>query len=57
MTAADVPVSQMLPSQLGYEMDVQEVRRRYDVVAESRDHALIVAEQAGRVIALCHQPS
>jgi GNAT superfamily N-acetyltransferase len=54
MTAADVPVSQMLLSQLGYEMDVQEVRRRYDMVAESRDHALIVAEQAGRVIALCH---
>jgi hypothetical protein len=54
MTAAAVPVSQMLVWQLGNEMDVQEVRRRYDAVAESGDHALIVAKQGGRVIALCH---
>jgi GNAT superfamily N-acetyltransferase len=54
MTAVDVPVSQVLLSQLGYQMDVEEVRRRYDAVAESGDHALMVAEQGGSIIALCH---
>ena len=54
MTAVDVPVSQVLLSQLGYQMDVQEVRRRYDAVVQSGDHALMVAEQGGRIIALCH---
>jgi GNAT superfamily N-acetyltransferase len=54
MTAVDVPVSQVLLSQLGYQTDVQEVRRRYDAVVQSGDHALMVAEQGGRIIALCH---
>jgi GNAT superfamily N-acetyltransferase len=44
----------MLLSQLGYQTDVQEVRRRYDAVVQSGDHALMVAEQGGRIIALCH---
>ena len=47
MTAVDVPVSQVLLSQLGYQTDVQEVRRRYDAVVQSGDHALMVAEQGG----------
>jgi len=54
MTAADIPVSQGLLVQLGYPLDAQEVRRRYDAVAASADHILMIAEQAGRVIALCH---
>jgi GNAT superfamily N-acetyltransferase len=54
MTAEDIPVSQALLSQLGYPLDVREVQRRYDAVAESTDHTLMVAEEAGRVIALCH---
>jgi GNAT superfamily N-acetyltransferase len=54
MTALDIPMSQALLSQLGYQLDAQEVRRRYDAVAESGDHTLMVAEQDGRVIALCH---
>ncbi|MGA8479387.1 MAG: hypothetical protein WB696_15645 [Chthoniobacterales bacterium] len=48
MTAVDVPVSQVLLSQLGYQTDVQEVRRRYDAVVQSGDHALMVAEQGVR---------
>ena len=48
MTAQDVPMSQALLSQLGYQLDAQEVRRRYDAVAESGDHTLMVAEQDGR---------
>jgi GNAT superfamily N-acetyltransferase len=54
MTIEDVSVSQALLSQLGYSLDAQEVRRRYEAVTESRDHSLMVAEQAGHVIALCH---
>jgi GNAT superfamily N-acetyltransferase len=54
MTAEDIPVSQALLWQLGYPLDAQEVQRRYDAVAESTDHTLMVAEEAGRVIALCH---
>ena len=54
MTAGDVSVSQGLLSQLGYELDGEEVRRRYDAVVQSADHALMVAEQDQRVVALCH---
>jgi GNAT superfamily N-acetyltransferase len=54
MTAGDVSVSQGLLSQLGYELDGEEVRRRYDAVVRSADHALMVAEQDQRVVALCH---
>src|SRR4051794_12005640 len=45
---ARIAVSARLP------LDSEEVRRCYKVVAESRGHALMAAERAGRVIALCH---
>jgi GNAT superfamily N-acetyltransferase len=54
MTAHDVPASQELLSQLGYRMEVAEVHRRYDAVARSEDHTVLVGEQDGRVVALCH---
>ena len=54
MAAHDVPTCQALLVQLGYELNAGEVRRRYDVVARSADHTLMVAEQGGRVVALCH---
>jgi GNAT superfamily N-acetyltransferase len=54
MAPNDVPASRALLRQLGYPMDAQEVRRRYEAVAMSRDHILMVAEQGGSVIALCH---
>jgi GNAT superfamily N-acetyltransferase len=54
MTIEDVPIAQVLLSQLGYPLDAQEVRRRYEAVTEAQDHTVMVAEQAGRVIALCH---
>ena len=54
MTADDVAASQGLLSQLGYEMDGEEVRRRYHAVVQSADHALMVAEQDGCIVALCH---
>lgn len=54
MTAEDIPSTQELLSQLGYPLDDEELRRRYDAVAEAGDHALLVAEHAGRILALCH---
>jgi len=54
MTAEDIPVSRLLLSQLGYPMDAHEIRRRYHAVARSGDHSLMVAEQDGCIIALCH---
>ena len=54
MTAEDVPTSQDLLSQLGYQMEASEVQRRYDAITRSADHAILVGEQDGRVIALCH---
>ena len=54
MTTDDLPASRALLAQLGYPMDVRETRRRYDAVAASGDHALLVAEQDGRVMAFCH---
>ena len=54
MTIEDVPVARVLLSQLGYPLDIQEVGFRYQAVTKSEDHSLLVAEQAGRVIAFCH---
>jgi GNAT superfamily N-acetyltransferase len=50
----DLPIAAGLLSQLGYPMDGEELRRRYDAVARSRDHAVMVAEADGRVVGLCH---
>jgi hypothetical protein len=47
MTIEDLPVAQMLLSQLGYPLDTGEVRRRYEAVTEAEDHVAMVAEQAG----------
>jgi GNAT superfamily N-acetyltransferase len=54
MLPEDITASHGLLSQLGYEMDVQEVRQRYDAVVQSEDHAVIVAEQDGYIVAFCH---
>jgi GNAT superfamily N-acetyltransferase len=54
MVPDDVVVVQGLLAQLGYPMDVAEVRRRHDAVVRSEDHVLMAGERDGRVIALCH---
>jgi GNAT superfamily N-acetyltransferase len=54
MTTEDLPTIQVLLLQLGYDMKPEEVRRRYDAVAGSADHTLMIADQAGRVVAFCH---
>jgi GNAT superfamily N-acetyltransferase len=54
MTTDDMPAARELLSQLGYPLETQEVWRRYAAVMEAEGHVLMVAEQAGRVVALCH---
>ena len=54
MTLGDVHIAQVLLSQLRYPLDPEEVLRRFDAVSGSIDHVLLVAEQAGHLIALCH---
>jgi GNAT superfamily N-acetyltransferase len=54
MVVDDISTVRGLLSQLGYRMDVEEVRRRYDAVIRSDGHVLIVAERNGSVVALCH---
>lgn len=54
MTAKDLPVARTLLSHLGYTLEAQELHDRYQAVAQSADHTLLVAEEAGSVIALCH---
>jgi ribosomal protein S18 acetylase RimI-like enzyme len=54
MTTEDIEPSRELLAQLGYPMDSGELRRRFESVVGSRDHALFVAEERGRIIALCH---
>jgi GNAT superfamily N-acetyltransferase len=54
MTVEDIPTSQELLLQLGYPLDEEELGRRYASVSGTRDHALFVAEDGGRIVALCH---
>lgn len=54
MTANDIQPSRALLSQLGYPLDSMELRRRYDSVVGTAAHSLLVAEDGGRIIALCH---
>jgi HAD superfamily hydrolase (TIGR01509 family) len=54
MAAKDLSAAQRLLSQLGYPLDAQEMRRRFDSVTQSHGHILMVAEQGGFIVALCH---
>jgi GNAT superfamily N-acetyltransferase len=54
MTAEDLPAARTLLSHLGYTLEAHELQYRYQAVAQSADHTLIVAEEDGSVVALCH---
>jgi GNAT superfamily N-acetyltransferase len=54
MEPKDIPACRLLLSQLGYDLNPQEVMQRYEAVKEKRDHAVFVGEQHGQVIALLH---
>jgi GNAT superfamily N-acetyltransferase len=51
---ADISACRLLLSQLGYDLTLQEVKRRYDAIREKQDHAVFVGEQDGQVVALLH---
>jgi GNAT superfamily N-acetyltransferase len=53
-TTDDVAALRELLAQLGYPLGAAEVRRRYDAVAGSADHVMMVGVDDGRVTALCH---
>jgi GNAT superfamily N-acetyltransferase len=50
----DISACRLLLSQLGYDLTLQEVKRRYDAIREKQDHAVFVGEQDGQVVALLH---
>ncbi|MDR3537548.1 MAG: GNAT family N-acetyltransferase [Acetobacteraceae bacterium] len=54
MTTEDAVAAQRLLAQLGYPLELLEVRRRYDAVVRSADHAVMLADQDGTIVALCH---
>src|SRR5205823_14882000 len=54
MAPADIAPARALLSQLGYDMNAKEVKRRYEAIKEKHDHAVFVGEEDGRVVALLH---
>lgn len=54
MTRSDTARCRSLLTQLGYEMTEAELERRFDEVSSAREHSLLVAETAGRVVGLMH---
>jgi GNAT superfamily N-acetyltransferase len=54
MAPNDITAARMLLSQLGYELNTNEVERRYNAVRERGDHAVFVAEEDGRIIGFLH---
>lgn len=54
MTAGDLPATQELLLQLGYPLSSEELRQCYEAVVGAANHTLMLAEQAGRVVAFCH---
>jgi GNAT superfamily N-acetyltransferase len=54
MTVGDLPVVRLLLAQLGYELEPEEVERRFAAVTGSDAHALLVVESGERVTGFCH---
>ena len=54
MEPTDIAVCRLLLLQLGYDLDLQETKRRYDAIKQKQDHAIFVGEQDGQVVALLH---
>ena len=54
MAPTGIPAARLLLAQLGYELNSNEVERRYNAVKERGDHAVFVAEEDGRTIGFLH---
>ena len=50
----DLPALRSLLGQLDYDLPVDEVRRRLAAVCAAPDHAVLVGETSGQVVALLH---
>ncbi len=54
MAVGDLEAVRPLLEQLGYDIELDEIKQRFDVVSESDAHILLVAESDGRVIGFLH---
>jgi GNAT superfamily N-acetyltransferase len=54
MRREDLPTIHSLLRQLGYEMDANEVSRRFSLVANTADHTLLIAESQDGPVAFLH---
>ena len=54
MAEVDITAGRSLLGQLGYDLTLAEMRRRYIAVADSAGHTVLVAECDGRLVGLMH---
>ena len=54
MTHDDIEAIMPLMIQLGYEMNIDELRRRFETVISTAGHHLLVCEQDGQILGFCH---
>lgn len=54
MTRDDIEAIMPLMIQLGYEVNIDELRRRFETVRSASGHHLLVCEQDGHVLGFCH---
>lgn len=54
MTDGDLPVARHLLGQLGYDLPIEEVQRRFRSVEAAPGHAVLLGDRDGEVVALCH---
>jgi N-acetylglutamate synthase-like GNAT family acetyltransferase len=54
MEPMDIAVCRLLLSQVGYDLNLQEMKRRYEAIKQKQDHVIFVGEQDGQVVALLH---
>jgi N-acetylglutamate synthase-like GNAT family acetyltransferase len=54
MRPADIAACRLLLSQLGYDLNPQEMKQRYQAIKAKQDHAVFISEQDRQIIALLH---
>ena len=54
MAEADLPSVQPLLRQLGYELTLNELEQRFNLVVTSPEHSALVCEAEGKVVGLLH---
>ena len=54
MAEADLPSVQPLLRQLGYDLTLNELEQRFNLVVKSPEHSDLVCEAEGKVVGLVH---